>query len=297
VTQSQAGPAEVFEMHRGRLTAVAHRVLGSHADAEDAVQETWLRFSSQDVDAIDNPAGWLTTVVGRICIDRLRARTARREVSNDDDFPDLVVSDAAISPEDEAMLADSVGAALLVVLDTLAPAERMAFVLHDVFGMPFDEIGPIVDRSPDAAKMLASRARRKVQGSHPPPGALRADREVVDAFLAAARDGDFDRLLEVLDPAVVWRTQTAHGIVVLRGADQVASRARQASYAKATAAAVTVNGRPGITAWSPAGKPRGVMMCTVVGGRIVEITSVIDPERLARLDLSRPPDGSRTIPR
>lgn len=279
--------AEVFEGQRKRLTAVASRVLGSGDDAEDAVQETWVRFARQDQGSIDNVSGWLTTVVGRVCIDMLRSRTSRREVSNDDErFPQLVVlHDDRGAPDEQAERADSIGTALTVLLDTLAPAERMAFVLHDVFGVPFEEIGPIIDRSPDAAKMLASRARRKVQGASPSASVRRANRTVVDAFIAAARDGDFERLLAVLDPGVVWRTHSARGLVVLRGAETVAAKARQATFAKATARPVLVNGNPGITAWNRLGEPLGVMMCTVVDGRIAEITAVIDPARLAAMDL------------
>ena len=189
--------------------AVAYRMLGSRADAEDAVQEAWLRLARQDAAAIDNLAGWLTTVVGRVCIDVLRSRKARPEASYDDQLPELVVTeDGGGAPEDDAVLAESVGLALLVVLDTLGPAERLAFVLHDMFAVPFEEIGQIIGKSPDATKMLASRARRKVQGTQRPTDERQQQRAVVDAFLAAARGGDFEGLLRVLDPDVTWRSHT-----------------------------------------------------------------------------------------
>ena len=217
--------AGAFEQQRGRLVAVAYRMLGSRADAEDAVQEAWLRLARQDAAAIDNLAGWLTTVVGRVCIDMLRSRKARPEVSYDDRLPEFVVTeDGGAAPEDDALLAESVGLALLVVLDTLRPAERLAFVLHDMFAVPFEEIGQIIGRSTDATKMLASRARRKVQGTHRPTEERQQQRAVVDAFLAAARSGDFEGLLRVLDPDVTWRTYTARGVVVRLGATEVAGQ-------------------------------------------------------------------------
>src|ERR1700712_6134803 len=219
----EASVAAAFEDQRVRLVAVAYRMLGSRADAEDAVQEAWLRLARQDAAAIDNLAGWLTTVVGRVCIDVLRSRKASPEASSDDRLPELVVTeDSGRAPEDDAVLADSVGLALLVVLDTLRPAERLALVLHDMFAVPFEEIAPIVGRSADATKMLASRARRKVQGTHPPTEERQQQRAVVDAFLAAARRGDFEGLLRVLDPDVTWRTHSARGVVVRLGATQVA---------------------------------------------------------------------------
>jgi RNA polymerase sigma factor (sigma-70 family) len=278
--------AEAFEEQRGRLVAVAYRMLGSRADAEDAVQQAWLRLARQDAAAIDNLAGWLTTVVGRVCIDMLRSRKARPEASYDDRLPELVVTeDDGGAPEDEALLAESVGLALLVVLDTLRPAERLAFVLHDMFAVPFEEIGQILGRSTDATKMLASRARRKVQGTHRPTGERQQQRAVVDAFLAAARSGDFEGLLQVLDPDVTVRTHTARGVVVRLGATEVARRVQQAVHAKATTRPVLVNGEPGIMVCDANGKPLGVMACTVVDDRIVEILSVTDPERLAAMDL------------
>jgi RNA polymerase sigma factor (sigma-70 family) len=284
----QDAVAAAFEQQRGRLVALAYRMLGSRADAEDAVQEAWLRLARQDTAAIDNLGGWLTTVVGRVCIDQFRVRRARPE-SSYDELPELVVTDDEdATPEDEAMLAESVGLALLVVLDSLGPAERLAFVLHDMFAVPFEEIGRILDRSTDATKMLASRARRKVQGTPRPTGDLRQQRAVVDAFLAAGRRGDFEGLLRVLDPDVTWRVHTARGLVVRQGATTVAARAQRGTRAKLTARRVLVNGEPGIVAWSADGRPRSVMACTVVDGRIVEMVSLTDPDRLAAMDLPAP---------
>ncbi|TDD85613.1 sigma-70 family RNA polymerase sigma factor [Actinomadura darangshiensis] len=277
--------AEAFEDQRGRLVAVASRMLGSRADAEDAVQEAWLRLARQDAAAIDNLAGWLTTVVGRVCIDMLRARKARPEASYEDRLPELVVTeDNDRAPEDDALLADSVGVALLVMLDALRPAERLALVLHDMFAVPFEDIGQIIGRSADASKMLASRARRKVQETHRPVDERRQRHAVVDAFLAAARTGDFEGLLRVLDPEVTWRAHTSRGLVVRVGSAKVADRAQHGIKAKLTVRRVLVNGEPGVAAWDTSGKPRGVMTYTVVGGRIVEILSVTDPERLAAVD-------------
>ena len=267
--------AEAFEEQRGRLVAVAYRMLGSRADAEDAVQEAWLRLARHDAAAIDNLGGWLTTVVGRVCIDMLRSRKARPEASYDDRLPELVVTeDGGGAPEDDALLAESVGLALLVVLDTLRPAERLAFVLHDMFAVPFEEIGQIIGKSADAAKMLASRARRKVQDTHRPTNERQQQRAVVDAFLAAARSGDFEGLLRVLDPEVTWRSYTARGVVVRMGAAEVVGRAQRGARATVTARPVLVNGEPGVVVWDANGKLLGVMACTVVDGRIVEILSI-----------------------
>jgi RNA polymerase sigma-70 factor (ECF subfamily) len=288
---AESGPgeavAEAFEEQRGRLVAVAYRMLGSRADAEDAVQEAWLRLARQDAAAIGNLGGWLTTVVGRVCIDVLRSRKARPEASYDERLPELVVTeDGGGAPEDDALLAESVGLALLVVLDTLRPAERLAFVLHEMFAVPFEEIGQIIGRSADAAKMLASRARRKVQDTHRPADERQQQRAVVDAFLTAARSGDFEGLLRVLDPDVTWRSCTARGVVVRRGAAaEVAGRIQRGTRAAVTACPVLVNGEPGVMVWGPNGKPLAVMACTVGNGRIVEILSVLDPERLAAMDL------------
>ncbi|WP_026122860.1 sigma-70 family RNA polymerase sigma factor [Nocardiopsis halotolerans] len=277
--------AEAFEEQRGRLVAVAYRMLGTRADAEDAVQEAWLRLARQDAASIDNLAGWLTTVVGRVCVDMLRSRGARAEASYEE-LPEFVVTeDDDGAPEDDALLADAVGLALLVVLDTLRPAERLAFVLHDMFAVPFDEIGQILGRSTDAAKMLASRARRKVRDGHRPGDERRRQRAVVDAFLTAARSGDFEGLLRVLDPEVRLRAHTAGGVVVRLGATEVSDEFRRGMRARVTARRVLVNGEPGIAVWNANGAPLGVMACTVVDGRIVEILSVVGPRRLAEMDI------------
>ena len=281
--------ARAFEEQRPRLVAVAYRMLGSRADAEDAVQEAWLRLARQDPDGIDNLAGWLTTVVGRVCIDMLRSRRARPEAPYDDRLPELVVTaDTSGGPEDEAVLAESVGLALMVILQHLGPAERLAFVLHDMFAVPFDEVGQVLGTSADAAKMLAWRARRKVQGTPRPTAGREQQRAVVDAFLAAAREGNFDRLLKVLDPEVTWRSHTARGLVVRRGATEVAERIRGAIHVKAIARRVLVNDEPGIAVWSMGGRLQAVMACTVADGRIVGMESVTDPARLAAIELPAP---------
>lgn len=285
-----------FEENRTHLRAVAHRMLGSLSEADDAVQEAWLKLSRTDTSDVDNLGGWLTTVVARVCLDMLRSRTSRREQPVGLHVPSPIADrvDTA-DPEHEALLADSVGPALLVVLDTLDPAERLAFVLHDMFAVPFDEIAPIVDRSPAAARQLASRARRRVQGA-PVPYADRArQRAVVDAFLAASRDGDFDALLAVLDPDVMFRAD--RGAVQAaeqnqdRGAPALSSEVRGApavgtifaGRAQAAQSAL-INGTPG-AAWAPGGQPRAVFSFTVVHGKIVEIDLVTDAERLRRLDI------------
>ncbi|WP_329213981.1 sigma-70 family RNA polymerase sigma factor [Streptomyces sp. NBC_00683] len=278
--------AEAFEAQRDRLRAVAHRMLGSHADAEDVVQDAWLRLSRQDTAGIHNLAGWLTTVVGRISLDVLRSRQTRPEASYDDRLPELVVAvDDGAAPEDDVALADSVGLALLVVLDSLRPSERLAFVLHDLFAVPFDEIGQILGRSTDAAKMLASRARRKVQTTERPKAVGREQREVVQAFLAAARRGDFEGLLRVLDPEVRLTADTPDGAVVVLGATQVAAGARLSAGAAGRGREVLVSGLPGIVSWREDGTPLSVMAFTVVGGRITAIAVVTDPARLASMDL------------
>lgn len=283
--------AGAFEEQRGRLVAVAYRMLGSRADAEDAVQEAWLRLARQDPAAIDNLGGWLTTVVGRVCIDMLRSRKARPEASYDDQLPELVVTEHdGGAPEEGALLAESVGLALLMVLDSLGPAERLAFVLHDMFAVPFEEIGQILGKSANASKMLASRARRKVQGTPRPTNERQQQRAVVDAFITAAREGDFDGLLRVLDPEVTWRTYSSRGVTVRLGATEVAAMAQRGARATVTATPVLVNGDPGVVAWDPNGRPVGVMACTVVDGRIVDILSIRDPERLASMDLPGRPD-------
>ncbi|MEV0116821.1 sigma-70 family RNA polymerase sigma factor [Streptomyces sp. NPDC050844] len=281
--------AEAFEAQRDRLRAVAHRMLGSHADAEDVVQEAWLRLSRQDAATIHNLAGWLTTVVGRISLDVLRSRQARPEASYDEGLSELVVTlDDSPAPENDAVLADSVGLALLVVLESLGPSERLAFVLHDLFAVPFVEIGQILGKSTAATKMLASRARRKVRALERPTGVGREQREVVEAFLAAARRGDFEELLRVLDPEVKLTVDTPSGVVVALGATKVASGAQLSAGAAAQGRAVLVNGLPGIISWHADGTPLSVLAFTVADGRISDITVVIDPAKLALMDLPDP---------
>ena len=280
---------EAFEAQRDRLRAVAFRMLGSHADADDVVQEAWLRLARQDTATIDNLAGWLTTVVGRISLDVLRSRRRRPEASYDERLSELVVVvDEGPAPEDEVALADSVGLALLVVLDSLGPSERLAFVLHDLFAVPFDEIGQILGKSSDATKMLASRARRKVQATDRQGVPGREQREVVEAFRAAALGGDFEGLLRVLDPNVRLTIDTPGGRVVTLGATRVAAGARTWSGVAARQRAVLVNGLPGFVSWREDGTPLSVFAFTVVDGRIVGITAVTDPARLASADLPTP---------
>jgi RNA polymerase sigma factor (sigma-70 family) len=274
---------EEFERNRQHLQAVAYRMLGSRSEAEDAVQEAWLRLSRSDTEAVENLAGWLTTVVARVSLDMLRSRQARRE-----DYvalPEPIVTIES-GPEDEAVLADSVGLALLVVLDTLTPAERLAFVLHDMFGMPFEEIAPIVDRSEAAARQLASRARRRVRGATPRTDPdLREQRRVVDAFLAASRAGDFEALLRVLDPDVVFRADRGpRGLrVPVTGAEEVARTilARGSRFAPYARPAI-VNGNAGVIV-VPGNRPIAVVSFSVAGGRIVEIDLVADPAKLRGL--------------
>jgi RNA polymerase sigma factor (sigma-70 family) len=281
--------AQGFEENRTHLHAVAYRMLGSRTEADDAVQEAWLRLSRSGANGVDNLGGWLTTVVARICLDMLRSRESRREDPLDDPLSDPRVSEERIDPEREALLGESVGVALLVVLDTLAPPERVAFVLHDMFAVPFDEIAPIVGRSPAAARQLASRARRRVQGATPGSDAdLARRREVVDAFLAASRGGDFRALLAVLDPDVVLRADRtavqAGATKEVRGAAAVAEsfsgRARAARPA-------VVNGAPGLV-WAPGGRPRVLFGFSIAGGKITEIELVADPDRLRQLDVVIP---------
>jgi len=284
--------AEGFEQNRPRLKAVAYRMLGSLAEADDAVQEAWLRLSRSDASGVDNLGAWLTTIVARVCLNVLRSRNTRREEPMGVNVPDPVISRVdGTSPEDKALLADSVGLALLVVLQTLTPAERLAFVLHDMFDLPFDEIAPIVGRSPATARQLASRARRRVRGAGvqaPDPDVAR-QREVVDAFLTAAHQGDFDALLEVLDPDVVLRSDggTARPDIsgVLRGAAAVASGALMTARPSALERPALVNGAAGVVV-TAGGQPVAVIGFTVSRGKIVEIDAVADPERLLRLDLS-----------
>jgi len=278
-----------FESNRPRLRAVAYRMLGSVSEADDAVQEAWLRLNRSDASAVENLEGWLTTVVARVSLDILRSRKARHEEPLRGHVPEPIVSrDDEADPEHEALLADSVGLAMLVVLDNLAPAERLAFVLHDMFAVPFDEIAPIVERSPDAARQLASRARRRVRGSAPVPDPnLDRQREVVDAFLAAARDGDFDALVAVLDPDVVLRADRGParpGSVEVHGAEEVARRALSFARLAPAARPALVNGAAGFVV-APGGRPFAVVGFTVTDGKIIEIDLLADRERLRALDL------------
>jgi RNA polymerase sigma factor (sigma-70 family) len=280
--------AQRFEEQRPYLHSVAYRMLGSTGEADDAVQEAWLRLSRSDSEAVENLRSWLTTVVGRVALDMLRARKARRE--QPDDHLEPIVSDSIEeNPAQEAELADSIGLAMLVVLEHLSPAERVAFVLHDMFGVPFSEIGEIAGRSPDAARQLASRARRRVRGSAPPEDADPAEkRRVIDAFLAAGRAGNFEALLELLDPDVVFRVHTAEGDPRAEaptvGAEAVANRILTTGRAFAPhARPALVNGSPGVVA-ERNGKTLGVMSCTVRKGRIVTMDVVADPDRFRQSD-------------
>jgi RNA polymerase sigma factor (sigma-70 family) len=283
--------AERFEEHRDHLRAVAYRMLGSLSEAEDAVQEAWLRLARSDSSEVANLGGWLTTVVSRVSLDMLRSRKSRREEPLEVHIPDPIVAAAAPDPADEVVLADSVGLALLVVLETLSPAERLAFVLHDMFGMPFEEIAPIVERNPAAARQLASRARRRVRGAEPQVGreSLAQQRRVVDAFLAASRNGDFAGLLEVLDPEIVFRsdrgTDLAPGVIEITGAEEVANviLARGTPFAPFAKPAV-VDGQAGAVVVVN-GVLRSVVKFTVSGGRVVGMGLTIDPDTLARLDI------------
>jgi RNA polymerase sigma factor (sigma-70 family) len=283
--------AERFEEHRTHLRAVAYRMLGSVSEADDAVQEAWLRLNRSDASAIENLRAWLTTVVAHVSLNVLRSRRSRREEPLDVHVPEPIVSSAdGVDPEHEALLADSVGLALLVVLERLAPAERLAFVLHDMFAVPFDEIAPMVGRTPTAARQLASRARRRVQGEPTVPDAdLPRQREVVDAFFAAARGGDFDALVAVLDPDVVLRSDGGvlrpDATAVVHGAEQVARRAFMFAGLSPYVRPALVNGVAGVVV-APRGVPFSVMAFTVVGGRIVAIDALGDPERLRDLDLT-----------
>jgi len=285
--ERQAGE---FEEHRAHLRAVAYRMLGSVSEAEDAVQESWLRLNRSETSQIENMRGWLTTVVARVCLDMLRARRARREEYLGDELPEPIVTlPQQNGPEDEALLADSVGLALLVVLDTLTPAERLAFVLHDMFGMSFAEIAPVVERTPTATRQLASRARRRVRGATPRSDPdLERQRAVVDAFLAAARNGDFEALVAVLDPEVVFRADRGRLAVagaepVVTGAAAVAGQilARAPRFAR-FARKATVNGAAGLIV-IPRDRPIAVLGFTISEGRIVEIDLVADPDKLSSL--------------
>jgi RNA polymerase sigma-70 factor (ECF subfamily) len=277
---------ERFEEHRGRLRALAYRMLGSLDEADDAVQETWVRFSAAGADQVENLGGWLTTIASRVCLNTLRARAARPESLAGSRVPDPVLSPAeGPTPEQEALLADSVGLALLVVLDTLTPAERVAFVLHDVFDFPFGEIAPMLGRTPEAARQLASRARHRVKaaGAREPDGTVAAQQAVVNAFFAAARAGDLAGLVELLDPEVVLRTDGfAAAPAVLRGAATVAGATLGGASPRAEFRPVLVNGAAGMLI-TMRGRPAGLMAFTVAGGRITAIDGITDPHRLRRL--------------
>jgi RNA polymerase sigma-70 factor (ECF subfamily) len=281
---------ESFEEHRTRLRSVAYRMLGSLSEADDAVQEAWLRLSRTDARGVENLGGWLTTVVARIALNMLRSRDTRREDPLGVRLPEPIVDAAdGTDPEHEALLADSVGLALLVVLETLTPAERLAFVLHDIFGLPFDEIAPIVERSPDAARQLASRARRRVRAEdRVPDSGIDAQREVVEAFLAAARDGDFERLIAVLDPDVVLRVDfgpVAGGRRKVQGAAAVASQALTFSQVGLVIRPALINGAAGVVSTRD-GQPFSIGALTVRGGKIVEMDILADSDRLEQLDLT-----------
>ncbi len=281
--------ADRFEEQRPRLRSVAYRMLGSVAEADDAVQDTWLRASRSRAEGVDNLAGWLTTILARVCLNMLRSRNTRREEPLDVRLPDpVVVSEGKLQPEEEAVLADSVSLALLVVLDTLVPAERLAFVLHDMFGLPFEEIGPMVGRSPVAARQLASRARRRVKGADLPAADpdLARQRQVVDAFFQAARGGDFDALVALLDPDVVLRADFAPArpgaSTVVRGAAAVAGQALVGARPGGDVHPALVNGAAGAVI-TRRGRPVAVMGFTVADGRIVEMDVVADAERARRV--------------
>ena len=289
---------QAFEAHRAHLRAVAYRMLGSLSEADDAVQETWLRLDRSDTSEVGNLGGWLTTVVARVCLDLLRTRTRRREDPLDVHLPDpIVTAPDAADPQEQAVLADSVGLALLVVLDTLSPNERLAFVLHDVFAVPFEQIASVLDRSPAAAKQLASRARRRLQGA--PADAPTADprrrQEIIDAFLAASRNGDFDALVAVLDPDVVLRADAGSGPFapsrLVRGAPAVAGQALVYANLARFARPVLVNGAPGFLV-APAGRPIALLSLTFGTDTITAIDILADPDRLARLDLPTGPHAS-----
>jgi RNA polymerase sigma factor (sigma-70 family) len=282
--------ARQFEDHRPHLRAVAYRMLGSLSEADDAVQDAWLRLSRADRSEVENLGSWLTTVVARVALNMLRARSTRRERPLDVHVPDPIIDPAdGSNPEHEALLAESVGLALLVVLETLTPAERLAFVLHDMFAVPFDEIAPIMERTPEATRQLASRARRRVRGAAPVPDAdLTTQWEVVEAFLAAARDGDFDALIAVLDPEVVLRADFGLAGIPLhvQGAETIASRALLWSRVDLTMRRVLINGAAGVVTFLH-GRPFSIAALTVKEGKIVEIDFLADPERIAQLDLTK----------
>jgi RNA polymerase sigma-70 factor, ECF subfamily len=281
--------ADRFEEHRARLRSVAYRMLGSMTEADDAVQDAWLRVDRADASVVENMGGWLTTIVARVCLNMLRSRRTRREEPLEVHIPDPVVTpEGGLQPEEEAVLADSVGLAMLVVLDTLTPAERIAFVLHDMFQLPFDEIGPMVGRTPTAARQLASRARRRVKGAdlRAPDPDLARQRSVVDAFFRAARGGDFDALVALLDPDVVLRADFGAmrppAPALMRGASTIAGQALRFALPNARLHPALVNGAAGVVV-TISGRPFSVMGFTVTDGRIVEIDAIADPERVRRI--------------
>ena len=282
--------AERFEANRAHLRRVAFRMLGSLTEADDAVQEAWVRLSRTDTSDVDNLRAWLTTVVGRVSLNMLRSRRTRGEASLETHVPDPILSpNDGLDPEQEAVLGDSIGMAMLVVLDSLTPPERVAFVLHDVFAVPFETIAPIVGRTPAAARQLASRARRRVRGAPVPDADLDGQWAVADAFLAASRSGDFERLVATLDPEVVVRSDGGKArpnlMLLLRGAEAVAKQAMSFRQFAETGTRALVNGVPGGVAWLPDGRPFSVVALTIRGGKIVQIDVLADPDRLARLDL------------
>ena len=286
--------AEQFEGHRAHLRAVGYRMLGSLAEAEDVVQDAWLRAARADVSKVENLAGWLTTIVARLCLDRLRTRAARGEEPMDEgSIPDPVVSSAdGVDPEQEALLADSIGLAMLIVLETLTPAERLAFVLHDTFGLPFEQIAPIVGRTPEATRQLASRGRRRVRGATVSAEvSLKRQWELVEAFLAASREGNLGALVEVLDPDVIARADVGPGTSplgrsrIVRGFDAVTAQAMAFRHLAAGARKALVNGSPGVVVFAN-GRPYAVVGVAFGHGRITELDFLVDPARLARLDLS-----------
>jgi len=291
--------AAQFEQHRAELRAVAYRMLGSLSDADDAVQEAWLRLSRSADDEIDNLGAWLTTVVGRVCLNMLRARTRRREAAMPVHIPDPIVApEGELDPEHQAILADSVGLALLVVLDALSPDERLAFVMHDMFAVPYKDIAAMIGRSPAATRQLASRAKRRVQGEAPRSDAgLSEQRQIVDAFFAAARDGDFEALVAVLDPDVVLRSdggaRRAGATFLVRGAAEVASRAMVYASMSPFVLPAIVNGSAGVVV-APRGTAFSVMAFTVRHGKVIAIDSLADPSRLGRLDLAVPGEQGGT---
>ena len=287
--------AEQFESHRPYLRGVAYRMLGSVAEADDAVQESWIRLARSDAAGIENLRAWLTTVVARVSLNVLRSRRSRPESSLEVHVPDPIVTrDDGSDPEQEALLGDAIGLALLVVLDTLTPAERLAFVLHDVFAVPFDEIAPIVGRSSAATRQLASRARRRVQGAHVSDADVAGQRALVDAFLAAAREGDFEGLIAILDPDVVLRADGGPArpklSALVRGAEAVAAGSLAFRRASLSVQPALVNGLPGAVVRTSKGEPFAVGSFTVRNGRIVAIDILADPDRLHRLDLGAPAD-------